>query len=545
MSAAADRERAHEWLEEQLAGLEKLRNASPRDPSFKLWRQNTLTVLQRIWPAEPGRSELFRRIAFSPSTTKPAGGIAREWFARGCAETTEYLHGLLHEVSMVGTPEASAEPGPAPFVGDGSEGSVPMLDLSTDASAPAGGAPAYAMEDNVLDLGGPKGPARRAGDDTPPQGIPRLPEMLRAPGTTPEFEAAADAAPSLPRGYSPLDEPSADAASAPPPVLRAPTEPVPPIAAAAPVASAPVAPAPPAAAAPPVVAALPIVAHEPVTPNPPAPAPDAAKPPVPAAPATRARKAAPGDKLKNMLGFGDFDAVGEPEPPAAAVPPPPPAPAEASPVRKAVSPTPSRRRTDPGSASSSTPAPHPSATPSRRKTDKPPALKPAPASASRMMPVPPAPVTPPAAATPSPSRAMPVPPALVTPPAAAPPPAPADGHSEPYDPATLTQATEDFLRNSPILGLQGRPVQRTTDVTQYQEPDAVAIATFASELGRLGVPEAARPDLQVSLDELAAQMDRGQPEWERLRAALTAALAHPELARRIFPVLLPWLDRAA
>src|SRR5207302_305360 len=43
--------RAVEWLEQQLRELAGIRNATARDPSFKNWRQATLTAMQRIWPA--------------------------------------------------------------------------------------------------------------------------------------------------------------------------------------------------------------------------------------------------------------------------------------------------------------------------------------------------------------------------------------------------------------------------------------------------------------------------------------------------------------
>ena len=57
------------------------------------------------------------------------------------------------------------------------------------------------------------------------------------------------------------------------------------------------------------------------------------------------------------------------------------------------------------------------------------------------------------------------------------------------DDAAATQATEDFLRSSPVLGLTGKPVQRNTDDTGFTDPDAIAIASLAAELGRLGVSE--------------------------------------------------------
>src|SRR5439155_1466787 len=94
----------------------------------------------------------------------------------------------------------------------------------------------------------------------------------------------------------------------------------------------------------------------------------------------------------------------------------------------------------------------------------------------------------------------------------------------------------EFLRNSPVFGLQGRPVQRASDITPFQDPDAVAVATLAADLPRLGVPEVARELMRESLLQLAAQIEANAPEWEQLRAVITEAMAHPPLARRLVPV---------
>ena len=101
------------------------------------------------------------------------------------------------------------------------------------------------------------------------------------------------------------------------------------------------------------------------------------------------------------------------------------------------------------------------------------------------------------------------------------------------------------MRNSPVLGLQGRPVQRTGDSTQFLEPDAVALVTLAVEVGRHVSNEAAREPLRVALFELAAQVEAHAPEWSSLRRVVATAMEHPELARRLLPIVLPWLGRAA
>jgi hypothetical protein len=575
VSTVEDRDRARGWLEEQLEQLDKLRNANPRDPSFKLWRQNTLTVLQRIWPAQPFRSERFRRIAFSPAASKAAGALVREYFSRGCAETVDYLRSLIEEVELIGMPEAAVDAQPAPFVGESPDADVPMLDLSGEQPAgPPRNAPGYAMEENVLDLGAPKGPARRAGNDTPPHGIPRLPVKLRTPGTTPELEAAADAAPSLPRGFNPLDGADAGAeAPAPPAASRPHADPEPTVPQLPAVPAASVEVGPPAGSNPTFAAEAPMDASVPTAPgvptiphlppatesDPPASADEAAPAPRRAARAARPRKNAPRGKLKNMLGLDHLDALAESVSPAAAPSAAPsaapPAAAHLAPAAAAEPPMPAPPVAAPPAAQAQRAAP---SAPAEPPMPAPPVAAPVPTLRTTLAPVPrsAARPAPPAAAAPAPP-AQPAP--TAAPPAAeASPPVPApaaspaagaapvpDEEAATFDPATLSRATADFLRNSPVLGLQGRPVQRTSDVTQFLEPDAVAISTFAAELGRLGVPEDARPGLRSALNELAQQVETGKPEWVRLRAVVNGAMEHPELARRLVPVLLPWLDRAA
>src|SRR5262245_66557369 len=94
MSAAESIERAIQWLEFQVAELSGIRNATTRDPSFKNWRQNTLTIMQRIWPGDQDRQERFRRIPFSPADPRSDARVQREWYSRGCQEAGRVLNGL-------------------------------------------------------------------------------------------------------------------------------------------------------------------------------------------------------------------------------------------------------------------------------------------------------------------------------------------------------------------------------------------------------------------------------------------------------------------
>src|SRR5262245_15977522 len=127
--------RAVQWLEEQVAELTNSRNATSRDPSFKNWRQNTLTIMQRIWPGDQVRSERFRRIPFSPADPRADARSLREWYSRGCQEAARLLNSFIQEIRREGVPETIAEapaetpPGEAP--GSEFEGDFPTVDLPT------------------------------------------------------------------------------------------------------------------------------------------------------------------------------------------------------------------------------------------------------------------------------------------------------------------------------------------------------------------------------------------------------------------------------
>lgn len=44
---------------------------------------------------------------------------------------------------------------------------------------------------------------------------------------------------------------------------------------------------------------------------------------------------------------------------------------------------------------------------------------------------------------------------------------------------------------------------------------------------------------------MAKHLEAGDLDWPLLRGAVTDAMQYPLLARRLLPVLLPWLERAA
>ena len=174
--------KAGEWLRQQIAELGALRNASVRDPQFKAWRQNTLTFIQRIWPGDTSKSERFRRIPFTPPSTKHDARAAREFYERGCGEALEYLNSLLASLGGVQAeaPIVEKERHPESFEGD-----FPEVELGGAPSTPVGAAPPATLDEAPIDL--PAAPAARG------EGPPELPPSVGRPealGTSGEFLAS-------------------------------------------------------------------------------------------------------------------------------------------------------------------------------------------------------------------------------------------------------------------------------------------------------------------------------------------------------------------
>jgi hypothetical protein len=140
-------QRAREWLERQLAELGQLRNATRRDHNFKTWRQQTLTVIQRVWPGETRRVDRFRRIPFSPPTPHATAAQVRDCYERGWGEAGVLLREFLAEINLLGLPqvwvagtyagsETEAAMGPMPALGgqDGPTSAAPAASQAADAT---------------------------------------------------------------------------------------------------------------------------------------------------------------------------------------------------------------------------------------------------------------------------------------------------------------------------------------------------------------------------------------------------------------------------
>ncbi len=485
---ATDRSRG--WLEEQLEGLRRLRNATSRDPIFKHWRQSTLTVLQRIWPTEPARSERFRRIAFSPPGSRTESAIVREYYSHGCQEASSYLKELLAEVSAHGVSE-SEPPAERDLSLPQGEDDFPTVELPS-AEARALHGPDAGDNDIVLDLGGPSpesplSPEPRAEDAGMPPRLKIDAKSIHAAFAKAQAAAAAPGIPSVPV------------------VADVPGD--------TPVASPPAPAAEPAAAS--------------------------AEKPRNGRNGKTSRRNGMKQRLKDMLGLSHLTApipedpeVSEPIAQAEAVHEPPAESVSESPVAPAPATAPNAQ-VESGVITTK---------PSKKQRGKAVVLieslisaefRDAPAMEST--PTPEAPVEPEATVAPV-AEALPIASEL---------PEVDPTEEKDLDPEEFARATVDFLKNSPVLGLVGKPVQRQKDDCDLLEPDAVAIWTLAADVARLGVPEGRRAAARAMLLDLARHIEAKDADWATLRSTVNFAMEFPELARRLVPVLLPWLDRAA
>ncbi len=478
--------RCRHWLEEQLDQLRGLRNGNPRDAQFKQWRQTTLTVLQRIWSADSTRSERFRRIRFSSPQSRVDAKTVADWFTRGCDEAASQLTALIAEIDREGVPATALPAVEAhdPETHGAEEAAFPTLDLSRSQGGSSVEIPGD--RDIVLDLGGPSASSTPA-----------------APGR----DERDDPAPPTLRVSVPARAPRSNAAKS--------------------TASRP---APPPARAPEAA---------------PAPAARASE-----APRSRgARRSSGKGRLRDLLGLDDVIArVREEDPkPEAADAPPARAPEAAAPTPKAAAPAPEAADAPPAHgdhAAEPTPTPEPEFTKAAvddalaRMTVRPRAAAPAPPPAPVQeveAPAEPAPALEPVEAHVEPSPTMPV--------------VERDAGEAPVEEAVdegeFEEATQRFLETSPVLSLTGRPVHRRTDVTRFEHPDAVALATLAEDAARLGVPDDRREAVKSQLGELAQRFESGDPDWHLIAEVAREAMLHRPLAERLMPVLLPWLSRAA
>jgi hypothetical protein len=507
VSPAESIARATAWLQDLVSELSGLRNATSRDPSFKNWRQNAITTLQRIWPADQEHAERFRRIPFSPVDPRADMRAQRESFSRGCQEAARVLASFVEEVHTLGVPAIIADQTPLTEE-SGFEDGFPTVDLpSGDLSHP----------DRMQ---APQDPS-----------APDLPPQVADPSFTQPSAFRFDGA--------------ANAPASPTPSGSIPGE------------------ARPARKGLGVAAKLRDLLGLTGFAGKPAPTPQPS-------PSTSTTFQQPLPRSLDIVAVGDEVDSGPRSrawslPPAPAnTPQPPQAPAAASPSAtppaeagmSVVMSRPTTLRTSiekvtieslispefRGGAEGSSAPPAPSGP---QAAERPPISIVPPLSSDPEFNVDPAPPA-------TPSKVLPLPLPPIAPAAEAPADAVADGDDDSpehkVDAAERARAAEDFMRTSPVLGATGRKVQRAAQESAehpFTDPDAIAIASMVDELTLMGVPTTRQSETRARLMDLARRIERADLEWNALRKAVWFAMEYPEVARRLMPMLLPWIDRAA
>jgi hypothetical protein len=580
--------RASAELEKQLVELSRLRNANTRDPDFKVWRQGTLTLIQRLWEGDDSRSGRFRAVPFSPSSTLADAKMTRECFERGCAEAAHVIRDMIEEINAHGIvrgPGVSfSEPEPLP-----EDESVPILSLDSSETG------------------------------TGHSSIPDEPDDLRLSDDVEDEDEAGQDDDEL------LEIPDPPGARQPKPVSR-------PIAKGPARATAPESPRPPAVKPPAPEARASATAQRPS---------ETQIPQIPQIPPSET--AAPGpsrgvtvsgggsakpnkkiplrERLLDMLGFEPGSKYSppaqqkskpaargaeKPQPPRAEEKPQPPPRVEAKPQppRAEEPPRPAAQAPPPLPRPTPTHSPRPAAPVQRAQAPRPQPPGPPPIAAPRddslgtiasesIAPLSeggvsedfgpaPRPAAPrPTASRPA-TRPNPAPPVARVPAARPEPPREEPRHDEPppesegtseYDEERLRRAfeaalesvsrrqaepdeesgeteeseAEDLLESSPVFNVPSRPAHRRGRELdhRYHTATSIAMAAIASEVEAMGVPAEDCTQARTALLELADHFERRDLTWDTVRDAVRLLVEYPVVARRVLPLLVPHLDEAA
>ncbi len=555
MSSTHTAQQAIELLEQQLTELAGIRNATPRDPSFKNWRQGTLTVMQRIWPGDQERSERFRRIPFSPADPRSDARAIREWYSRGCQEATRVLNGFVEDIRKSGVPDVPEDVASKPSSGE-FEVDFPTVDLP---SGDLGTSPLPADEpDNMFADLMVEPPVPSLPRTAPPPAL----QAKASPAGAPMAEAPIVSTPDSRQvrkglnmkaklrdllGFAQLSAKAIaghprELAPAPAPSEVRPPRPAPPKLNMVPVGDEEGIDRPADARPTPALEVPTVTASD--------PAPDSVRqgpPPLPISPLSAPTPAAPA---------AEADAL-DPEPGKSVVMSRPTtlrASIEKVSIESLISPkfrNPDDEETAPEEQAAPYVAPvEPPAPIEAAAPIEPPARI---EIASPIEIAPPIEIASPIESVTSPksfSKVLPMPPRATSGRPAMEPLEEEDPIAEIVDPEAFAQATEDFMRSSPVLGAKGRRVKRGYDEPAsegagFEDADAIAVASMVEDLGPLGVPVARQAETRARLLDLARRLESGELDWATLRKAVWFAMEYPEVARRLMPVLLPWIDRAA
>jgi hypothetical protein len=125
----------------------------------------------------------------------------------------------------------------------------------------------------------------------------------------------------------------------------------------------------------------------------------------------------------------------------------------------------------------------------------------------------------------------------------------AEAELPPEDMEALRSVADEFLSASPVFSVAnpanpGRPAG-PGGAPQELSPTALAIMAMAVEVESLGVPEGDRPRVREALLDLARKLDSRMLTWRQLRMTVEVVMEYPTIGRRVLPLIVPFLDRAA
>ena len=110
----------------------------------------------------------------------------------------------------------------------------------------------------------------------------------------------------------------------------------------------------------------------------------------------------------------------------------------------------------------------------------------------------------------------------------------------------LRSVADEFLSSSPVFSVHGSSgASRSGPGRAELSPSALAIMAMAVEIEALGVPDGERPRVREALLDLARNLDTAHLSWRQLRLTIAVVMEYPAIARRVLPMIVPFLDRAA
>ena len=98
----------------------------------------------------------------------------------------------------------------------------------------------------------------------------------------------------------------------------------------------------------------------------------------------------------------------------------------------------------------------------------------------------------------------------------------------------------------PVFTVRSAPSGRGGETVRPELPaSTLSLMSMAIEIESLGVAEADRSRVREALLELARTLDTRQLSWRQLHSTVVVVMEYPAVARRVLPLIVPFLDRAA